>query len=118
MIFSPGLLAAPLRCRWTPGAHCRGGEGAVWGFVGFSETSQASTHEMSVVPPRLCPKLFPDVARYSLGTPGRTSDTKLSQTGLFNRMHFCKSIFFQGILVDLNAMKNNDVSYFTYFGGI
>lgn len=68
--------------------------------------------------PRLCPKLFPDVARYSLGTPGRPSDTKLSQTGLFNRMHFCKSIFFQGILVDLNAMKNNDVSYFTYFGGI
>lgn len=31
----------------------------------------------------------------------------------------CVSLFFfQGILVDLNAMKNNDVSYFTYFGGI
>ena len=33
-------------------------------------------------------------------------------------MHLCKPNFFQGILVDLNAIKNNDVRYFTYFGGI
>lgn len=118
VIFSPELLTAPLRCGRTPGAHCRGGEGVVRGIVGFSEASQASTHKMLVVPPWLCPKLFPDMARYSLGTPGRTSDTKLSQTGLFNKMHLCKSIFFQSILVDLSAMKNNDVRYFIYFGGI
>lgn len=101
-----------------PGADCRGGEGAVQGIIGFSAVSQASTHEMLVVPHWLCARLFPDTARYSLGTPGRTSDTKLSQTGLLNRMHLCKSIFFQGILVDLNAIKNNNIRYFTHFGGI
>ena len=33
-------------------------------------------------------------------------------------MDLCKSNIFQDILVDLNAIKNNDVKYFTYFGGI
>ena len=66
-----------------------------WGWLqGWREGGLKLCRVLSSIPglyPRdvgsthwLCERLFPDMARYSLGTPGRTSDTKLSQTGLFN----------------------------------